>query len=271
MEISGNRFSGQPAPGDSLPGVAAVLITRNAEHTIAATLCSLAGVPEVLVYDNGSSDRTIDIARRYPNVTVRTGPFIGFGPTRNQAAACASSDWILSVDADETVSPELMVSLSRADLGDSGRTYAVHRRNYFLGREVRHSGWGNDWLVRLYHRRTAGFDSAIVHEKVCSPGPVVRLHGNLDHQAVREMSDFLEKVNRYSELRRQQPLRVRSAGMIFLRSAWAFFRTYFVRLGVLDGWRGAVIAFSDANGVFFKHMKPWADERVRREQGRTRD
>lgn len=247
--------------------VSAVIITRNAERTLAASLNSLAKLPEVLLYDNGSTDRTIEIARACPNVLVRTGPFMGFGPTKNHAASLSSNDWVLAIDADEAVSPQLMESICQADLSDPRTAFAVHRRNYFMGREIRHSGWGDDWLVRLYNRHESAFDEALVHEKVRvrSGGRVHRLNGSLRHEAVRELGDFLEKVNRYSELRRQQPPRLRSAPLIVLRSFWAFFRTFFLRLGFLDGWRGAVIAFSDANGVFFKYMKPYADERLKRE------
>jgi hypothetical protein len=193
---------------------------------------------------------------------------VGFGPTKNRAVALAGRDWVLCIDADEAVTPELAASISALDLSDARTVFAVHRRNYFMGREVRHSGWADDWLVRLFHRQSTGYDDAPVHEKVrvAAGGRVVRLGGDLRHEAVTDVGDFLVKVNRYSEIRREQPLRLRSTALILLRSCWAFFRTFVLRGGFLDGWRGAVIAVSDANGVFFKFMKAYADERVRRER-----
>jgi glycosyltransferase involved in cell wall biosynthesis len=247
--------------------VSAVMIVRDAARTLDACLASLAALPEVVVYDNGSTDDTVARARAYPNVVVHTGPFLGFGPTKARAAGLASRDWILAIDADESVSPELMRSVQAADFTDPRTAYAVHRRNFFMGREVRHSGWSDDWLLRLYNRAATNFDDAPVHEKVPEPpgGRVVRLQGALLHSAVAGIGDFLVKVNRYSEIRRAQPLRVRSTAMVLARSFWAFFRTLVLRRGFLDGWRGVVIAVSDANGAFFKFMKPLADERVRRE------
>ncbi len=244
------------------------MIVRNAERTIDAALASLAGFPEVVVYDNGSTDRTTERAASYTNVVLRTGPFMGFGPTKNHAIGLAANDWVLAIDADESVSAELMASIIAADLADRRTLFAIHRRNFFMGREIRHCGWAADWLPRLFNRTSTGYDDALVHEKVreIPGGRVVRLRGGLLHDAVAEIGDFLVKVNRYSEIRRQQPLRVRSTALILLRSAWAFFRTLVLRGGFMDGWRGAVIAVSDANGVFFKFMKPYADERLKRER-----
>jgi len=251
------------------PPVSAVVIVRNAERTLDATLASLAALPEVVVYDNGSTDRTVEIARARPNVALHTGPFLGFGPTKAHAADLARNDWVLAIDADEAATPELVAAIAAADFSDPRTAYVVHRRNFFMGREVRHSGWNDDWILRLYNRTATRYDDAPVHEKVrpAPGGRVVRLQGALLHAAVAEVGDFLVKVNRYSEIRRGQPLRVRSTAMVLLRAGWAFFRTLVLRRGFLDGWRGVVIAVADANGAFFKFMKPLADERLRAERG----
>ncbi|GIK35285.1 MAG: beta 1,4 glucosyltransferase [Gammaproteobacteria bacterium] len=250
------------------PPISAVIIARDAASSIAATLDSLAAFAEVLLYDNGSTDGTLAIARGYPNVVIHCGEFHGFGPTKRLAASLAAHDWILAIDADEAVSAELCASIFAAALDDERTVYSVQRVNHFMGRAVRHSGWDDDWLLRLFNRRATGYDDALVHEKVrpVAGGNTVRLSGPLHHQAVTGVGDFLVKVNRYSELRRGQPPRSRSSAAILLRAAWAFFRTLVLRRGFLDGWRGVVIAVSDANGVFFKLMKPYADERVRRER-----
>lgn len=243
------------------------MISRDAEETIAATLESLQRFPEVIVYDNGSTDRTVEIARRFANVTVHEGEFFGFGPTKNHAAGLASNDWVVSIDSDERISDELFESVATADLSVNRVAYSVNRANYLRGKRVRYSGWGNDWLIRLYNRRTAAFSAAAVHEYVRPPvgGEVKKLEGDLIHEAVRELGDFLVKIDRYTEIRRRHSRRVIPPVLIFLRSTWAFIRTYFLRLGVLDGWRGLVIAVCDANAVFFKYMKPYADHAAERE------
>lgn len=244
----------------SLP-ISAVIISRDAEETIGATLESLRGFAEVVVYDNGSTDRTIDIARRFPNVCLHEGEFIGFGPTKNRAAELAVNDWVLSIDADERVSPELAESLAGCDLSDPAAAYEVLRVNYLRGKPVRHSGWGGDWLLRVYNRSSTRVSDAPVHEVVQPPfgGRVARLRGELSHDAVRELGQFLVKIDRYSEVVRRESPRVMSLPVIFLRSLWTFLRVYVFRLGFLDGWRGLVIAVGDANGVFFKYMKSYAD------------
>ncbi|MCC5794993.1 MAG: glycosyltransferase family 2 protein [Chromatiales bacterium] len=251
----------------SLP-VSAALITRDAADTLRSCLASLSALDEVIVYDNGSTDATCNIARSFANVSLHEGPFLGFGPTKNHAASLARHDWVLSVDADEAVSPELLASIQAADLLDPRVVYRVHRHNFLLGRRVRHSGWGRDWLPRLYHRAHARYSDVQVHERVVfGAGTVLRdLAGPLRHDAVRDLGSFLRKVDRYSELRRQDPPRAGGAFVISLRSAWAFLHTFLLRGGILDGWRGLVIAVSDANGVFFKHMKRHADRRVAAEQ-----
>ena len=249
--------------------VSAVIIVRDAEATLADCLASLAFCAEVVVFDNGSADRTAAIARGFPNVSLYAGEFRGFGPTKNHAASLARHDWILSVDADEAVSPELAASLRAVDLADAGVVYAVWRHNYFMGRRVRHSGWGRDWLPRLYHRGRARLTDAAVHENLAwdTGVRVQRLSGALRHAAVRELGEFLVKVNRYSELRRRtRPVAI-PAAVIVLRAAWAFWRTLLLQGGWRDGWRGLVIAWSNANGVFFKYMKPYADRAVAAESG----
>jgi glycosyltransferase involved in cell wall biosynthesis len=257
-----------PASGAAWPA-SAVLIVRDAEATLAECLASLAFCAEVVVYDNGSTDRTAEIARRFANVRLHSGEFTGFGPTKNRAAALATYDWILSIDADEAVTPELGGSLRAADLSDPAVVYSVWRHNYLLGRRVRHSGWGRDWLPRVYHRTRARLTDAAVHENLTfDPGVrVVPLAGPLRHAAVRDLGELLVKVNRYSELRRRTRPVVMPAPMILLRAIWAFFRTLVLQAGFLDGWRGLVIAWSNANGVFFKYMKPYADAAVRGEAG----
>jgi glycosyltransferase involved in cell wall biosynthesis len=247
----------------SLDRICPVIIVRDAERTIARTLESLAAFNQVVVFDNGSQDRTIEVCAAFPNTHVVKGEFSGFGPTKNRAAALAAGEWILSIDADEYLSDALATSLAGLVLDDERSVFAVERRNLFMGKHVRRGGWGNDWLVRLYNRRVCAFDDAPVHEKVVVPADVrvLRLTGPLWHQAVIELDQFLQKISRYSELRRSARGPVHSPAVIAVRSGWAFFRSYFLQLGVLEGWRGLVIAAANGTGTFFRHMKRFVDSR----------
>lgn len=241
--------------------ISAVIITRNAGPSFEQTLASLLDFDEVVVYDNGSTDATLAIAERHPNVRLFQGEFLGFGPTKRHAVSLASHDWVLSLDADERPTPALIASLASWDCNPE-RDAAAHiqRRNLLLGKEVHHSGWGKDWLVRLFNRRFCNFNDAMVHESVLvgTNTEVARVNGAIMHDAVTDLSQFLEKVNRYSTIRAENSRRSLSPVLIVTKSLFAFFRTYILRLGFLDGWRGLVIAFSNANGVFWKYMKAYA-------------
>jgi glycosyltransferase involved in cell wall biosynthesis len=257
----------------SLADIHPVIIVRDAVTTIATTLESLRDFPEVVVFDNGSSDGTESVCGRFANVRLCRGEFTGFGPTKNHAASLARGPWILSLDADEAVSPALLDSLRAADLDDPAAVYWVERHNLMLGRVVRRGGWGKDWLARLYHRDRHAFSSVPVHEKIVleQGSRSIRLAGPLRHQAVTDIDQFLQKISRYTELRRGQPGRIYAPAVIMVRAAWAFFRSYVLQRGMLEGWRGLVIAVCESNGSFFRHMKRYVDQRARDEQASRRE
>ncbi len=248
--------------------ISAVIITKNATNTLAATLESLTGFSEVIVFDNGSEDNTIDIATSFSNVSLHRGSFDGFGPTKNKAIALANNDWILSLDADESVNKTLFDALEKWPATTPSNHYGVIvRENHFMGQAVKHGGWGNDKLVRLFNRTCFSFNSNRVHEFVDikktqeTTSKECFVDGLIIHNAVQNIGQFLEKINRYSELRSQDFLdrnKILSPAVIVLKSLFAFVRSYIFKLGILAGWRGLVIAYSNAIGVFFKYMKAYS-------------
>jgi hypothetical protein len=189
-------------------------------------------------------------------VRIHKGEFRGFGPTRNQAAELATHDWVFSIDADEVPDAALVTALDRLPLDSPATAYAVERQNYLLGKRVKHAGWGSQWLTRLYHRASHKFTDAAVHEKLELKGgeEPVRLAGTLKHTAMRDAGDFLVKMHRYTMLKAGESERTYHPAVILLKTLWAFIRSYLLRLGVLDGWRGLLISVSEANGVFYKYM-----------------
>lgn len=251
----------------ALSDITPVIIAHDAEATLPRTLESLKAFSRVVVYENNSTDNTVAVASEYDNVAVVQGGFIGFGPTKNHAASLSETDWVLSLDADESITPELLESLAAADLSNFRVVYELDRHNFFKGRRVRHAGWGGDWLVRLYNRNAHCFTEVQVHEQVALGKESVRrrLAGPIHHMAVTEISQFLVKIDRYTELRRVEARRSYPVPVILLKTLWSFLHTYFVRLGFLDGWRGVVIAVSDANGTFYKYIKIHADRALSRE------
>ena len=240
----------------TLSRISVVMIVRDAAATLAATLDSVRGFDEVLLYDNGSRDGTPEIAARYPNAKVHQGTFTGFGPTRNAAAALAANDWVFSLDADEVVEPGLAAAIAGLTLDKPECAYSVERQNFLLGKRVRHGGWGSQRLTRLYNRRTHRFNAVAVHEKVeLQAGErAVPLTGMLRHTAMRDAGDFLVKMHRYTMLKAGESTRTYPPVIILFKTVWAFIRAYFLRLGMLDGWRGLLISVSEANGVFYKYM-----------------
>ena len=252
----------------ALSNISAVIITRDAGSTIRNTLDSLRDFDEVVVFDNGSEDDTRELAKSYGNVSLHSGEFMGFGKTKAHAVSLARNDWVFSIDADESVSDALSRSLDELPLDVATTAYQVLRHNYFMGKHVGHGGWGNDWLIRLFNRRHHNFNAAPVHEQVVlgESGIIERLSGSLDHDAVQNIGQFLVKINRYSEINRMAGKKAIPLILVVAKTWFAFFRSYVLQLGFLDGWRGLVIARSRANGTFFKYMKPLADRRVAQEK-----
>jgi glycosyltransferase involved in cell wall biosynthesis len=249
--------------------ISAVIITRDAAETLAECLQSLRAFPEVVVYDNGSVDDTIDIAARFPNVKVHCGAFLGFGPTKQKAVSLARHDWVFSIDADEEVDDQLLTAIAEADLSDPGVAYIVCRHNYLMGKHVTRGGWGDDWLLRMFNRKSYRFNDAPVHEKIIAvvEARTVRLDGALRHAAVRELGDFLVKIKRYSEIDSKSTRKKRGPITATGNAFWRFFKSYVIKAGCLEGWRGLVIAVSEANGGFWRDLMAYVDRRT----GRRRD
>lgn len=236
--------------------ISCVIIAKNAAGSLPKTLDSLADFSEVVVYDNGSTDATKEIARQYANVKLVCGEFYGFGETKNHAASFASHDWILSLDADEVVTPELLGAIASAELQPE-KVYRLVRVNYYRDHEIRYC-WKQEHLTRLYHRGETNFNDYKVHEFVLDDGfDVVVLDGILKHYPYANLSDFLQKADRYSTLFAQERCgKKQSSPVKAVISAWfSFLKKYLFKLGFLDGYPGLVISVSHMVTNFYKYLK----------------
>jgi len=235
-----------------------VIITKNSELHLNESLKSLENFKEVIVYDNGSTDKTINIAKSYPNVKVYTGEFFGFGPTKNFAATLSKTDWILSIDSDEVVTPKLFEEIKKLDLSNPTKVFKINRENLFMKSAIKHSGWNPDWIVRIYNKKHTSFSNQKVHESIIihKNTKVISLKGRLTHYAVDDLSDFLIKAAHYSSIEREDQ-KCHLPITIFFRAMFAFFKTYILKKGFLDGYRGLIISVGNFNGVFFKYMKKY--------------
>jgi glycosyltransferase involved in cell wall biosynthesis len=247
-----------------VPKLSVTVITKNEAAHIGAALQSAAWADELIVVDSGSTDGTVAIARQYTDrVEVRDWP--GYVEQKNHAAAIASFDWILSLDADERVTPELAVEVQRT-LGSEPRhaAYRIPRVTWHLGRWIRTTDWYPDLQTRLYDRRAAAWAGRYVHESVSVTGPVGRLRGELQHYAYRDLADHLETIDRYSAAAAREMFeRGRRAGWtdLALHPPLAFLRNYVARGGFRDGTTGFIISRMNAYYVFLKFAKLWELQR----------
>ena len=241
------------------------VITLNEEDALRRCLESVAWADEIVVVDAESSDKTVEVARAFTDA-VFVRPWRGFAAQKNFALDHASGDWVLSLDADEEVTPELrgeIVAVLERPASDVA-AYAVARRNIFWGAWVRHGGLYPDWQVRLLRRGRGRFGDVSVHESVRVDGTVVRLASPLLHRSYRDVADFLARADRYSSLAAADRLRhgppVNAAELV-LRPLGRFLGMYVLRAGFLDGWRGFLLAVLYAYYVFIRSAKVWEGAR----------
>jgi len=241
------------------------VITLNEEDALRRCLESVAWADEIVVVDAESSDKTVEVARAFTDA-VFVRPWPGFAAQKNFALDHASGDWVLSLDADEEVTPELrgeIVAVLERPASDVA-AYAVARRNIFWGAWVRHGGLYPDWQVRLLRRGRGRFGDVSVHESVRVDGTVVRLASPLLHRSYRDVADFLARADRYSSLAAADRLRhgppVNAAELV-LRPLGRFLGMYVLRAGFLDGWRGFLLAVLYAYYVFIRSAKVWEGAR----------
>jgi len=239
-----------------------VIITRNEEINLRKCLESIRQIAdEIVVVDSNSSDQTQTIAREYGAKVQVTKDWLGFGVQKNLAVSLAKNDWILSIDADERVTPELSNEILDLLLGEpTHHAYEISRLSSYCGRFIKHSGWRPDYVLRLFNRQAARFSDDLVHERVLCSGKVHRLNNLLLHYSIRNFSQVLSKIDQYSSASAEQ-LYLRGQKSSLLKAVvhgfWAFVRTYFLRAGFLDGNHGFALAVSNAEGAYYRYLKLW--------------
>ena len=245
--------------------ISAVIITWNEERRLPRALESLSVVPavvdEVLVVDSGSTDRTREIAES-AGARVIAHPWEGYARQKNFGASQAKHPWILSLDADEALSPELAAELRQikeAGPGDAAG-FRMPRLARFQGRWIRHSGWYPDYKLRLYDRRRGRWVGDYVHERVEVDGPVRELKGDLQHFTGDSYDQLFRTMDRYTTLAAQESFDRRERWIVPKMVAgppWKFLETYFFRQGFRDGFPGLVIATMAGRYVFLRYAKLW--------------
>ncbi len=238
-----------------------ILITKNEEANLKDCLESVSFANEIIVVDSQSTDKTQEIAQSFGAKLEITSDWPGFGPQKNRALNLATQEWVLSIDADERVTPELKEEiLAVISSKNAANCYAIPRSSWYCGRFMKHSGWYPDYVDRLFKRGTAKFSDHLVHERLLPDGPVAKLENHFLHYSFRDFSQVLKKVDAYSTASAEQAYlkgKRSSVGKAIGHGLWAFFRTYFLRRGFLDGSQGLALAISNAEGTYYRYIKIW--------------
>lgn len=239
------------------------MITLNEEVNIRRTLESVQWADEIVVLDSGSTDRTVEICREFTD-KVYHQDWLGFGRQKNAAIDKANGDWILSLDADEPVEPELAAEI-REIIGSPGANegYQVPRKTFFLGKWIRHGGWYPDYNLRLFRKGKGRFEERKVHEAIRVDGLVGHTRNAILHYAYPDLASYLSTINKYSSLavdvmteKGISPVQTTWLNLVF-RPVFTFFLKYFFRLGFLDGKHGLVLNIFHSYYVFAKYAKAW--------------
>jgi hypothetical protein len=241
------------------------IIVYNEERNIGACLESVKWADEIVVLDSYSGDRTVETARRYTD-KVFQAPWEGFSRNKNLCVGKATHEWILVVDADERMTPELKNEICSLSEGVDG--YYVGRKNFFLGKWIRFCGWFPDYSIRLFRKSKGTFGDRAVHEAVRIDGKTAKLSQPLLHYTYTSVHQFVDRLNRYSTLAAEEIMKKRgmmtgrrlrwdTAVDLLTRPAFTFIKMYFVKLGFLDGKYGFLISFFYSYYVFMKYAKKW--------------
>ncbi|MGG1944446.1 glycosyltransferase family 2 protein [Trinickia sp. NRRL B-1857] len=254
------------------PTLGVAIIALNAERRLAQCLSALSFADDIVVIDGGSTDTTATIAQAHGARLIVEPNWPGFGPQKNRAVAALDTDWILSIDTDEVVTPELAASIRQALDTPRADVYALDRISNFCGRWIRHGGWYPDWVPRLFKRGAARFSDDLVHERLVFDAQPAQLAGQLLHYSYDDLESALDKLNAYSTASAKQRHAKGKRGSLRLALAhgvWAFVRSYFVRRGFLDGRMGFIVAVATAEGTYYRYLKLMLMSELAQDSGDT--
>jgi glycosyltransferase involved in cell wall biosynthesis len=241
-----------------VPALSVTIITLNEAARLEDTVGSVAWADEIVVVDSGSTDGTLELARRLATRVAVRG-WTGYADQKNHAASLCAHDWVLSIDADERVGPELGNALQAwRGTEPACAGYRMARVSRYLGCWIRTTDWYPDWQLRLYDRRRGRFPASRVHESVRVDGAVAVLPGELEHRPYRDVSDHLRRIDQYTTLAAQELHergRRATASALVVQPAAAFLRNYVLRRGIADGRVGLAVSLLNSYYVLLKYVK----------------
>jgi glycosyltransferase involved in cell wall biosynthesis len=247
--------------------VSAVIIVYNEEHNLPACLDTVSWTDEIVVVDSHSKDSTAEVARKYTDAIYQK-EYQGHIDKKRFAVSKASHDWVLSIDADERATPELVEEIKAVltKRGNRRVAYTMPRITWHLGRWIRHGEWHPDRVTRLFRKSRMRYEGTEPHDRVVIAGPTGHLTGKLLHYNYRDFADQIQTVQAYSDLAARamfaENSRTGILGLVF-RPAFRFLKCYFLKLGFLDGWPGLIMASTSAFYVHAKYAKLYELQEVR--------
>lgn len=237
--------------------ITAVVLAKNNDNTIEKTLKSLESFDDVVVYDNGSTDNTMNIAKKFQNVNLIEGEFNGFGWTKNKAASYAQNDWIIIIDSDEVIDSILLNTLETITL-DKNKVYQLNFKAFYKDIQVKYCGWNNQKIKRVYNKTITSYNDNDVHEDIITDKlDIELLNGNVEHYSYHSISQFIIKADHYSTLFAKNNAGKKSSSPLkaYFNGLYSFIKTYFFKRGFLDGYVGLIISFSHMVTNFYKYIK----------------
>jgi len=244
-------------PSLDTTGVSVIVITLDEEHVIADCLESVRWADEIVVLDCGSTDRTVEICRSYTDRVYETD-WPGFGIQKNRALSHARCDWVLSLDADERVTPALAEEIRDCLPGSGENGLVIPFQSSYLGRFMRHGDWSNERHLRLFRWTAGRFSDDPVHERLIVDGEIGGLDNPILHHSFATVEEVQDKVSRYSTAgaeRRFASGKRSSLLKALSHATWTFFRGYVLKAGFLDGREGFLLAVSNAEGSYYTYLK----------------
>lgn len=240
-----------------MPLLSVTIITKNEVQRIEACLKSVAWADEIIVVDSGSTDGTLDLCQQYTDkIFVTDWP--GYGVQKQRALELATGDWILSLDADERVTPALKEEILTVIPNTSLDAFDIPFESEYCGKIIRFGDWWKDSQVVLFRRHKGRFTPLLVHEAIEVQGKIGKLTGKIHHTTFPTLSDVLKKMNDYSSLSAEQKHQQGKKGSLIKaisHGIWTFLRGYFLKLGFLDGREGFLLAISNAEGAYYRYLK----------------
>jgi len=239
--------------------VSVVIVTKNEEASIEAALDSAKDTAEIVVIDSFSTDRTVEICRKHTD-RIFQKEWQGYARQKQAAVDAANSAWVFILDADERLTPELKIDIKNAINENRHNGFYVPRKNFFLGRWIKHGGWWPDHTLRLFKKNAGRLEEREVHEKVIVNGGVSYLKNPIEHYTYNSISDYLKKMDVYSALAAKELKKNGIAPNLMdltARPLLTFSKMFFIRLGFMDGMHGLILAVFYSCYTFLKYAKTW--------------